>query len=118
MLAPAGGVGAVRPPRQPVGSTSSDRLRTRTASTVAHVIPIGDDNTYRRRFPVVNYTLIVLNVAVFLVELGQPDPQATLLQRGAVPARITAGQGTGSPGGATLLPAARLHPPGAIALPY
>jgi membrane associated rhomboid family serine protease len=55
------------------------------------VIPIGDDNTYRRRFPVVNYTLIAINIAVFLVELSQPDPQGYIVRWGAVPARITAG---------------------------
>lgn len=56
------------------------------------MIPLGDDNTYRRRFPGVTYGLIALNVAVFLVELGQPDPQAYLVQWGAVPARISQGQ--------------------------
>ena len=56
------------------------------------MIPIGDDNTYRRRFPGVTYGLIALNVAVFLVELGQPDTQAYLFQWGAVPARISQGQ--------------------------
>jgi membrane associated rhomboid family serine protease len=56
------------------------------------VIPIGDDNSLRRTFPVVTYGLIVLNVAVFLVELGQPDLQAFIVQWGAVPARISHGQ--------------------------
>ncbi|HXM57564.1 MAG TPA: rhomboid family intramembrane serine protease [Candidatus Dormibacteraeota bacterium] len=55
------------------------------------MIPIGDDNTYRRTLPVVNYALIAINVAVFLVELSQPDPQAYIVQWGAVPARLTAG---------------------------
>ena len=56
------------------------------------MIPIGDDNTLRRRFPLVNYALIAVNVAVFLVELGQPDLQAAIVRWGAVPARITAGR--------------------------
>ncbi|HEY7198850.1 MAG TPA: rhomboid family intramembrane serine protease [Candidatus Dormibacteraeota bacterium] len=56
------------------------------------MIPIGDDNAYRRTFPVVTYGLIALNVVVFLVELTQPDPQGYLVTWGAVPARITAGQ--------------------------
>jgi membrane associated rhomboid family serine protease len=57
------------------------------------VIPIGDQNPYRRRLPVVTYGLIALNVVVFLVELSQPDPQAYLAEWGAVPARVSAGQG-------------------------
>ena len=56
------------------------------------MIPIGDDNTNRRTFPVVNYALIAINVIVFLIELSQPDPQAYIVRWGAVPARITAGQ--------------------------
>lgn len=55
------------------------------------MIPIGDDNSRRRTFPVITYGLIVLNVAVFLVELNQPDTQGYILQWGAVPARISAG---------------------------
>ena len=35
------------------------------------MIPIGDDNTGRLRTPFVTYVLIVLNVLVFLLELGQ-----------------------------------------------
>lgn len=35
------------------------------------VFPIGDDNTGRRLFPVVTVLLIVVNVAVFLIELAQ-----------------------------------------------
>jgi len=60
------------------------------------VIPIGDDNTYRRTFPVVTYGLIAINVVVFLIELGQPDPQGYLVTWGAVPARITAGHDLGT----------------------
>jgi rhomboid family protein len=55
------------------------------------VLPIGDDNTYRRTFPTVTYALIAVNVLVFLVELGQPDPQAYLSQWGATPSQISAG---------------------------
>ena len=57
------------------------------------MIPIGDDNTYRRTFPVVTYTLVALNVLVFLAELNQPDTGTFLVQWGAVPARISHGQG-------------------------
>jgi membrane associated rhomboid family serine protease len=68
------------------------------------VIPIGDDNTSRRTFPVVNYGLIALNVVVFLVELSQPDPQAYIARWGAVPATISAGHGL-----ETLVTSAFLH---------
>lgn len=57
------------------------------------MIPIGDQNTYRRTFPFVTYALIAINVVVFLLELGQPDPQAYLTEWGAVPVRISHGQG-------------------------
>lgn len=57
------------------------------------MLPIGDDNSLRRTVPGVTYALIAVNVLVFLVELAQPDPQAYLLRWGAVPARISAGQG-------------------------
>jgi membrane associated rhomboid family serine protease len=56
------------------------------------VLPIGDDNSRRRTFPFVTYTLVALNVIVFLVELGQPDPQAYLAQWGATPSQVSAGQ--------------------------
>jgi membrane associated rhomboid family serine protease len=68
------------------------------------MIPIGDDNTYRRTFPVVNYALIAVNVVAFLVELSQPDPQAYIQRWGAVPATISAGQGL-----ETLVTSAFLH---------
>jgi membrane associated rhomboid family serine protease len=60
------------------------------------VLPIGDDNSRRRTFPFVTYGLVALNVAVFLVELGQPDPQAYLAQWGATPAQVSAGQSLGT----------------------
>jgi membrane associated rhomboid family serine protease len=68
------------------------------------LIPIGDDNTLRRRFPFVNYTLILVNIAMFVVELGQVDPQAYIARWGAVPARISQGQGL-----ETLLTSTFLH---------
>ncbi|HKA09353.1 MAG TPA: rhomboid family intramembrane serine protease [Candidatus Dormibacteraeota bacterium] len=57
------------------------------------MIPIGDDNTYRRTVPVVTYGLIALNVLVFLAELNQLDTGNFLVQWGAVPVRISHGQG-------------------------
>ena len=59
---------------------------------VSLVLPIGDDNSGRRTFPVVTYSLIAVNVVVFLVELAQPDPQGYLSQWGTVPAQISAGR--------------------------
>jgi membrane associated rhomboid family serine protease len=38
------------------------------------MLPIGDDNTSRRLLPVVTYTLIALNILVFLLELIGGDP--------------------------------------------
>lgn len=37
------------------------------------VFPIGDDNTTRRSIPIVTYTFILINVAVFLLELQRGD---------------------------------------------
>ena len=37
------------------------------------MFPIGDDNSARRTVPVVTYTLIAINVAVFLLELQSGD---------------------------------------------
>jgi hypothetical protein len=37
------------------------------------LFPIGDDNSERRTTPFVNYTLIAINVAVFLYQLGHPE---------------------------------------------
>jgi len=37
------------------------------------MFPVGDDNSQRRTFPTVTITLIVLNVLVFLAELGGGD---------------------------------------------
>jgi membrane associated rhomboid family serine protease len=50
--------------------------------------PIGDDNTERRMTPVVNYTLIAINVLVFLYQLGHDD---FTLGYSVVPAEITQG---------------------------
>ena len=40
----------------------------------ARMFPIGDDNSQRHTTPVVTVTLIVLNVAVFLLELSAGEP--------------------------------------------
>ncbi len=52
------------------------------------MIPLGD-SVPRRRFPWVTYTLILLNVMVFLVELGYgPNSQVLFLHYGVVPVRL------------------------------
>ncbi len=38
------------------------------------MLPIGDDNSQERTFPIVTYGLIALNVLIFLLELGGGDP--------------------------------------------
>ncbi|ACZ39212.1 rhomboid family intramembrane serine protease [Sphaerobacter thermophilus] len=57
------------------------------------MIPIGDDNRGRRTTPFVNYTLIVLNVLVFLYEVSLPMDQLEVFvyRFGIVPAEITQG---------------------------
>ena len=52
------------------------------------MLPIGDDNSARRSFPVVTYVLIVLNVLFFLVELSGGD--AFIMQWAFVPSRFMA----------------------------
>ena len=51
--------------------------------------PIGDDNTQRRITPLVNYTLIAINVAVFLYQLANPE---FTMGYSVVPAEITQGR--------------------------
>ena len=51
--------------------------------------PIGDDNTERRLTPVVNYTLIAINILVYLYQVGHPD---FTLGYSVVPAEITQGR--------------------------
>ena len=52
------------------------------------MLPIGDDNSTRRLTPWVTYTLIVLNVLFFLVELNGGD--AFIMQWAFVPSRFLA----------------------------
>lgn len=62
------------------------------------MFPIGDEQNGRILTPVVNYTLIALNVLVFLYQLVLPDsPRDPALQEfifrwGAIPAEISGGQ--------------------------
>ena len=56
------------------------------------MLPLGDDNSTRRTFPIVTYALIAINVLVFLLELGNGD--AFINQWSFVPARFAANPGT------------------------
>jgi membrane associated rhomboid family serine protease len=51
--------------------------------------PIGDDNTQRRIIPFVNYTLIAINVLVYLYQIGNDE---FTLGYSVVPAEITQGR--------------------------
>ncbi len=53
------------------------------------LFPIGDDNSERQIFPVVTYTLIALNVLVFLYQLAHPE---FTYGYSVVPAEITQGR--------------------------
>lgn len=52
------------------------------------MLPIGDDNTSRRIVPLVTYTLIVLNVLFFLVEMS--GGEAFIMRWAFVPSRFLA----------------------------
>lgn len=52
------------------------------------MLPIGDDNPYRRRFPIITYMLIALNVLFFFAELDGGDP--FILKWSFVPAHFLA----------------------------
>jgi rhomboid family protein len=52
------------------------------------MIPIGD-SLRPRTFPFVNYALILLNFAVFLFEIFQPDRNAWVFQWGAIPCLVS-----------------------------
>ena len=54
------------------------------------MIPLKDDAGQRRRFPFVNYLLIVINIVVFLLELNQgAQTQAFIFAYSLVPAALT-----------------------------
>ena len=80
------------------------------------MIPIGDYAGERRNFPVVNYTLIAINVVAFLYELTLPGTQLDefFLRWGAIPSAIVGGDsGAALPNGlpvyVTLLTSIFLH---------
>jgi membrane associated rhomboid family serine protease len=54
------------------------------------LIPLKDDNP-RVLTPLINYALVICNVAVFFYHNAQPDPQAFIFEYGAIPAQIMQG---------------------------
>lgn len=52
------------------------------------MLPIGDDNSARRTFPIVTYALILLNVLFFVIEFNNSD--AFIVRWAFVPARFLA----------------------------
>ena len=56
------------------------------------MLPLGDDNSTRRTFPLVTYGLIALNFVIFLVELSSGD--AFIEKWAFVPTRFAASPGT------------------------
>lgn len=63
------------------------------------MIPIGDDNRGRRLTPIVNWFLIVANLAVFVYQFTLPGPELEgfLFQYGAIPADLVAAFPSPSP---------------------
>lgn len=55
------------------------------------MLPIGDDNSQRRLFPVVTYGLVAVNILAFLLELGGGD--AFIYQWSLVPVRFLSNPG-------------------------
>jgi len=70
------------------------------------MFPIGDENRRGHIVPVVNYVLIALNIAVFIYQIGLPDPQTArscaeaatatvqgfVCRYGVIPAEVVGGQ--------------------------
>ena len=59
------------------------------------MFPIGDDNSARRTVPLVTYTLVVLNILFFFVELSGGEP--FIMQWAFVPSRFMANPFAGVP---------------------
>jgi len=68
------------------------------------LIPIGDDNSSSKTFPLITYALIAINVLVFLVELTGGD--AFIMKWSFIPSRFTANLLSDS---ATLLSSMFMH---------
>jgi membrane associated rhomboid family serine protease len=67
-------------------------LVSSTAKITIMLFPIGDDNVKGGHYPVVSYTLLAINILVFLLQLSQGNQQEQfILNYGAIPAEITHG---------------------------
>ena len=79
------------------------------------MIPVSDSRTPRRRFPVLTYGLIAVNILVFFYELTLSEPRldAFITAYGVVPIAVTAGRdippGAPSPVWLTLFTSQFLH---------
>jgi rhomboid family protein len=56
------------------------------------MIPLSDDPEPRRSFPFVTLTLIAINIAVFIFELGAPNPDTLFRSAGVVPLEFATGR--------------------------
>jgi membrane associated rhomboid family serine protease len=57
------------------------------------LFPIGDDNVKGGHYPIVSYTLLALNILVFILQMSQGEYlNEFILTYGAIPAEITRGQ--------------------------
>jgi membrane associated rhomboid family serine protease len=57
------------------------------------MMPLGDDNSRRMSTPVVTMVLVALNALAFMLELSQTNIEAFIRTWGAVPSRVTGGEG-------------------------
>jgi membrane associated rhomboid family serine protease len=58
------------------------------------MFPIGDDDRALMRTPIITYTLILLNVIIFVYELSLGEGVQSFIERwGVIPAQIASGQG-------------------------
>jgi len=57
------------------------------------LFPIGDDNVKGGYYPMVSYSLLAINILVFILQMTQGDQQAQfIMDYGAIPAEITHGR--------------------------
>lgn len=73
------------------------------------MMPIGDDNSDRHLTPIVNYSLLVLNILVFLLLQGGGSNVAFTFAFSAVPAEIITGRDAVTPGESYQNPATGEH---------
>src|SRR6185369_10836900 len=85
-------------PRHPLRSSKAAIAYSTTAKLCANwrrsgmVFPLGDDNSDRTSFPVVNLVFIAINVAVFVLFQGAGTNDAFTYAFSAVPEEIVTGR--------------------------